>query len=377
MTTVAVALLVGVGAAAVPAGPAYAATWSAVASPNGSTGANLFVGVDARSATDVWAVGRAEHSSQPGQRPLVARWNGTSWALVGNPALSGDGSLQGVHGSASNNVWAVGTRAGANQLGTPLTERWNGSAWSVVSSPTPAGATGANLEGVKTFSATSAWAVGNYTASTAPHARTMIQRWNGTGWTIVPSPSPDPSVNLLSDVDGVSPTDAWAIGNLGNDGYGTTIAGMVLRLINGTWSQVAVPGLNSDSTLRSPVLQDIVTIASNDVWIVGRAFHLGLFRMVPIHLHWNGTGWTRGFVPNAPSDGFSGVTALAANRVYAVGGSMIAKWNGSTWALETTSVAGALTDAAAIGPGTVWTAGYRHNPATFQLATLTVRATNG
>lgn len=381
MATFVVAVLLGVAAAAVPAGPAYAATWSVVATPNASAGLNVLTGVDARGTTDVWAVGHADHSpAQPFQRPLALRWTGSSWTQVATPALAAGGTFRAVDGSASNNVWAVGMRsvpAGGGSVGAaPLTERWNGSAWSVTSSPTPSNATGAALEGVKTFSTASAWAVGNYTASTAPHARTLIERWDGTSWTVVPSPSPDPAVNLLSDVDGASADDVWAIGNVGNDGYGGTVAGVVLHWNGSAWSQATVPGTTSDGTLQVPTLQDVVAVASNDVWIVGRAFHFGLFRMVPIFIHWNGQNWQRGFVPNAPAGGFDGVSALSPTQVYAVG-SVIARWNGSTWTLENATIPGSLLDAAATGPGTVWAAGYRYDSALAQIRTLTMRTTNG
>jgi hypothetical protein len=229
----------------------------------------------------------------------------------------------------------------------PLTERWNGSTWSVRSAATPPNASGASLEGVKTFSG-SAWAVGNYSASSAPHARTLIERWDGSSWTVVPSPNPDPAVNLLTDVDGAAADDVWAVGNLGSDGYGGTVAGVVLRWNGSTWSQIAVPGATSDPTLRLPVLEDVLAISRDDVWIVGRAFHFGLFRMVPIFMHWNGTGWQHGFVPGAPAGGFTGITALSPDRVYAVG-DVTARWNGSAWSLESNNAPGRLLDAAATG----------------------------
>jgi hypothetical protein len=378
---VVVAVVLGLAATAVPASPASAATWSAVATPNASGAANLFSGVDARGPNDVWAVGHADHSpSQPFQRPLAARWNGTSWSVTGTPALTGDAWFRGVDGSAAGNVWAVGMRAvpaGGGSVGAaPLTELWNGSNWSVRSAPTPPNATGASLEGVKTFSATSAWAVGNHTTSTAPFARTLIERWNGTSWSVVPSPNPDPTVNLLTDVDGAAPDDVWAVGNVGQDGYGSTIAGVVLHWNGSAWSRVAVPGAAGDATLRVPVLEDVLAISRNDVWIVGRAFHFGLFRMVPIFMHWNGTSWRHGFVAGAPAGGFTGITALSPTRVYAVG-DVTARWNGIAWSLENPGAAGRAVDAAATGTGTVWGVGYRYDPTLAAIRTFAMRTLNG
>lgn len=365
-------------AAVVPATPALAATWSVVPTPNASTGTNMFFGVDATATTNVWAVGRADHSpNQPFLRPLVARWDGSTWSLASTPALSGQ--LSGVDGSAAANAFAVGTvevpLGGGVVTSGPLTERWNGTAWSVVSSPTPAGSTGAALSGVKTFATTDAWAVGAYSTAAAPSTRTLIQRWNGTSWSIVPSPNPDPSRNQLSDVDGAAAGDVWAIGNRGDDGYGGTVAGLVLRWNGSTWSNVDVAGAFSDGTLSVPRFTDVVAVSGNDVWIVGTAFHLGLFAMVPFSLRWNGSTWQRSVMTSAPNSGFDGVAAISGSQVYAVGGGLVARWTGAAWAAESVTVPGGLFDAAGTGTATVWAVGYR--PGLFDPDTLAMRTTNG
>jgi hypothetical protein len=349
-------VLIGTAVAVVPAS---AATWSVVPTPDAGTGPNILIGVDALSTNDAWAVGRADG-------PIVARWNGSTWSLVNTPTTGGQ--LSGVDGSASNNVWAVGVS------GTkPLTERWNGSSWSVVPSPTPPGALGASLSGVKTFSTTNAWAVGEYTT---PNSRTLIQRWNGTSWSVVPSPSPDPNRNLLSDVDGASADDVWAIGNVGNDGYGGTVAGLVLHWDGTAWTQVNVPG--ADGTINEPTLEDVFALSANDVWIVGRAFSWPDLKVVPIALHWNGQAWQRSVMPTAPNDGvgFNSVAALSPTKVYAVG-SVIARWTGTTWATDATVPSGQLSDAAPTGTSTVWGVGWRYDTNLSQVRTQAMRTTNG
>jgi hypothetical protein len=165
----------------------------------------------------------------------------------------------------------------------------------------------------------------------------------------------------------------WAIGNQGNDGYGGTVAGVVLHWNGVAWTTVDVPGSGSDTMFSVPNLQDVIALAPNDVWIVGAAFHRGLFRFVPYSLHWNGTTWQRAFLGAAPNDGrgFTGVAAPSAGRVYAVG-SVTARWTGTAWVQEAT-VPGLLNDATAIGPSTVWGVGYRFTDA---LRTLAMRSTN-
>jgi hypothetical protein len=357
MSTLA-AIVIGAAAALVPASPALAATWSVVPTPASSYG---FSGVDAVNATNVWAVGGGG---------LAGRWNGTAWTATSTP-LPG-ALLLGVDGSAPDNVWAVGSTGSGT-----LTERWNGASWSVVPSPNPPDATWSlQLNGVKAFSGSDAWAVGSYSAAAAPVARTVIQRWDGTAWSIVPSPNPDTEVNLLTDVDGAASNDVWAIGNLGHEIYGgTPRRGLVLHWNGSAWSQVNVPGTTSDGTINFPTLEDVFVVSANDVWIVGRAFSWTVFKIVPIALHWNGVTWQRSVLNTAPNDGtgFVGVAALSPTQVYAVG-KVIARWTGAAWTLDSASVptGGNLVDMAAVGPSTFWAVGSAGTG-----GTLAVRTTNG
>jgi hypothetical protein len=368
--TVAVPLL-AVLLVVAPAGPALAASWSVITTPNDTSYANTFLGVDAESGTAAWAVGSAVVDAFGTRRPIAARWNGTSWSLVTTPALTGDAGLGSVDGG-----WAVG-HAGTSTL----SERWNGSAWSVVATPAPAGAISSRLRGVKVMAANDVWAVGHYSVTSNPTTRTLITRWTGTSWSIVPSPDPDPTQNLLVAVDGVAANDVWAIGNLGNDGYGgNTVAGLVLHWDGSAWTRSTLPSGNGFTITE---LFDVVAVASNNVIAVGTAFSWQTFSFVPYVLRWNGQSWQHGTIPNPPGGSFRAVTALSATQVYAFGRKdtgelLIARWNGTAWSQETApAVTGAWpTDAAAVaGTGTFWSAGAQTSSGTFR--TLAVRTTNG
>jgi hypothetical protein len=54
--------------------------------------------------------------------------------------------------------------------------------------------------------------VGSYSTSAQTLRPHPIQRWNPSSWSVVPSPNPDPTTNLLSDIDSASAGDLWAIG---------------------------------------------------------------------------------------------------------------------------------------------------------------------
>lgn len=362
----AVAGLLGFAAAVVPGGPVWAATWSVVPTPNATDLSNSFSGVDARTTTDVWAVGGARYETHPAARPLAARWNGTEWTLTPTPTLVDYGGFSDVDAVAANDAWAVGFQE-INGVPNPLTERWNGSAWSVVPSPMPPGSSSGSLSAVKAFSATDVWAVGTH--ATSGGGRTLAQRWNGSSWSQVPTPSPNPRSNGLNSIDGVSTNDLWAVGTVGVVTAGETQNGIVLRWNGSAWSQVALPA--PDPALSVIRLEDVVAVASNDVWIVGSA-QQGCCDRVPYYLHWTGTGWQQGFLTGRPI--FSAVTALSATQVYAFGGGTISRWTGTTWSVETSTIPGTLEGASATGTSTVWAVGY-NNASTSR--TLAVRTTNG
>jgi len=78
---------------------------------------------------------------------------------------------------------AVGSVSSAPGTRT-LVERWNGSAWTIVASPNPANTADSELAGVACPTATACIAVG-----TSDHG-SLAERWNGGNWFIVPSPNP-------------------------------------------------------------------------------------------------------------------------------------------------------------------------------------------
>jgi hypothetical protein len=90
-----------------------------------------------------------------------------------------------------------------------LVESWNGTAWSAVPSP----AKGV-LEGVSCVSASACTAVGEGGAGT------LIESWNGTAWSVVPSPFKGMG-GFLSGVSCVPGSGCTAAGN-----YAKTVNGI-------------------------------------------------------------------------------------------------------------------------------------------------------
>ncbi len=84
--------------------------------------------------------------------------------------------LTGVAATSDSNAWAVGTYSHGS-VGRTLIVRWDGSSWKIVPSPSPGGRPGESvLTGVAASGACSAWAVGYYDSAAVP-AQTLALHW--------------------------------------------------------------------------------------------------------------------------------------------------------------------------------------------------------
>src|SRR5262245_28896782 len=89
--------------------------------------------------------------------------------------------------------------------------------WGTVPSPNR-GSRASTLKGSAAISDNDIWAVGEFNPGIPPTEtgrRTLIEHWNGTSWTGVPSPNPSWTgldFATLEAVSGVSTDDVWAVG---------------------------------------------------------------------------------------------------------------------------------------------------------------------
>jgi hypothetical protein len=105
---------------------------------------------------------------------------------------------------------SVSSKAKATVTSAPPTATPPLKGWNTVASP-PVGSEG-SLIAVAALSAGDAWAVGQYEGPDSLQ-RTLIEHWNGSSWTQIPSPNSSQRFNTLSAVAVISPTDAWAVGD--------------------------------------------------------------------------------------------------------------------------------------------------------------------
>ncbi|MHB8599507.1 MAG: hypothetical protein ACYDER_22175 [Ktedonobacteraceae bacterium] len=201
--------------------------WTVVPSPKTGEPTNSLMAVTALSTNDVWADGFAEGSttsagqSQAVQRGLIEHWDGTKWSIVSSPNLNGlQSMLYGMTAVSTNDVWATGVSLNYSAGTTKtLVEHWDGTHWSVMSSPN-AGA-GNVLGQITAISANNVWAVGYSFATKIDQSnnvsRTLTEHWNGSQWSVVASPNPEPpSINDMIALAGVPGSNkVWAVGSHG------------------------------------------------------------------------------------------------------------------------------------------------------------------
>lgn len=299
--------------------------------------------VKALAANNVWAVGE-NHVSTGLDFTLVEHWNGSAWSEVNSPspglALN---KLDAVDATSPNDVWAVGSFTNGDGLSpsSTLIEHWNGSAWSIVPSPNPG--TGLNeLFGVTAIASNDVWAVGDFNSASGPliESTILIEHWDGSQWSVVSSPNPGTFANRLNAVTALASNNVWAVGNFTNEPNQILSVQTGVEHWDGTqWS--VVPSANAPSS--GGTLISVTAISSSDIWAVGQ------FRIVggpgnaqTLAEHWDGTQWTIVTTPNIIfSDTLNSVSAIATNNVWAVGDgvntndsvsqTLIAHWNGKSW----------------------------------------------
>jgi hypothetical protein len=275
--------------------------WSVIPSPNSGTEGSLLAAVAALAPNDVWAVGSYQQGGLP--ITLTEHWDGSTWSIVANPNTAPPSLLHAVTAVAPNDVWAVGVANDRN-----LALHWDGIAWTIV--PTPNVGPDSNvLLGVTALAANDVWAVGRYNNTALFWLQTLVLHWDGTAWSIVPSPNTQYGANLLDSVAAVAANDIWAVG-MGN--------GLPLtEHWNGSaWSIVpSPPNGNNQHDLYS-----VAAASSSDVWAVGRVRDISSY-FRPLLEHWNGSAW--GAAPGPPTGPghqyLYGITALTGTDIWAVG----------------------------------------------------------
>ena len=242
------------------------AAWSIVPSPNVTGSSSVLTAISVVSANDIWAVGYSTDNNFD-NHSLTMHWNGAAWSIVSSPTVDDD-ILFSVDAVASNDVWAVGrSRPGGGEDRT-LTLHWNGSAWNIV--PSPNDSTNDNdLFGVATVASNDVWAVGN-----AGSLKTLAIHWDGASWSVVATAALDPNDTnpVLVGIVALSSDNIWTAGQFIVPLEGSAQHTLTENWDGSSWSVVPSPNArNSNNRLHG-----IAATPNGTLWAVGTT---GVFTM--------------------------------------------------------------------------------------------------
>jgi hypothetical protein len=284
------AILTGSAAAwAAPATPIWTVepTVNPQATAPNATNSTL-ASVSASSPAEAWAVGTFSNQ-QAIDVPLAEHRVGSTWTRVTVPEPAGQGAtLSGVDDLSPDDAWAVGSHNGLT-----LIEHWNGTAWSIVPSPNPATGIPGDGDDLTSISGTGPndlWAAGSDTNEATMTITMLFEHWNGTKWTAVTTPTPG---GVALAITAISPGNVWAVGEAG-----LPTAGAAAHWNGKTWSAVPTPGLTGLSRSGQNQLTGVSADGAGDVWASGYADDPGHNFRVPYVLHWTGTKFVVTMVPN-------------------------------------------------------------------------------
>jgi hypothetical protein len=276
---------------------------------------------------------------------------GLAWREV--PAAHPSTALYGIEAVSANDIWAVGLNY-EGTIARTLIEHWNGTQWSIVPSPN-VGTGSAYLFEVSAVSANDIWAIGTRSGGT------LAIHWNGVQWSVVPTPNPGINENYLLDVEAVSANDVWAVGYFRN-GPPYAFIPFIAHWDGTSWSQASAP----NTSFFSNVLTSVDAISANDIWAVGYAMQQNApaSQTRTLTIHWDGNTWS--VVPSGFFNQLASVSAVSSNDVWAVGSNELymitIHWNGSNWSEvfppEPANNSINLSDVEAISSNDVWAVGY-------------------
>ncbi len=251
-------------------------------------------------------------------------------ALATSAVTVGTSELLGVACPSALTCFAVGYTTSPNFA---VIERWNGTSWSVVQGPNSASPVGGVLSAVACQSVSSCFAVGG----------TLIERWNGTKWSVVKGANLYPGWSGY--LGGVSCTSTFCLAVGGQSGGGSSKT--LVERWNGTmWSVLMSPYATGPS---SPFLTSVSCRTTSLCFAAG--YYTALTgRKKTLLERWDGTSVSY-VVPSlnaASGDSYlKGVSCPTTTSCVAVGyffdatvfpigegSTWVERWNGTSWSFE-------------------------------------------
>ncbi len=268
----------------------------------------VLTAVSCVSATACMAVGGVDFGSVPA---VAAFWNGSRWSSLPTPMIAGADNVQlnGVWCASATWCIAVGGSQITGVNGLPLTEVWNGSGWKIVPAPTLPGAATTTLTSISCTSITACVAVGSARPAGVGVQSALIERWDGSNWTIQSTPSP-PATTLTS-VSCPSTTTCVAVGYTDPDSNIQDAAARVEGWDGSSWT--------IQNTPSPPVaaLSGVSCTSATSCEAVGSAGS----STTTLAEDWHGSSWTVQSMPTLSTwgDALSAVSCTSTTACQAVG----------------------------------------------------------
>jgi hypothetical protein len=278
---------------------------------------------------------------------LAERWNGRRWSTEFPPARRGPGpvsSLTGVSCPSATECVAVGAFTGNSLMmggSVTLAERWNGSNWSIQPTPNPAGASSSSLDAVSCSSSATCTAVGTFESATGRELP-LIERWNNTRWSLQSSAVPAGAFG--TNLFGVSCPSASVCVAVGR--YQSAIAGVTLaeRWNGSSWS------IESTAVAPGPQYGQLMGVScatTNSCVVVGwDSVGRPPGGEYALAERWNGATWSAQSTSppyKAVASEFAGVSCPSSTACAAVGWSdgypetLVESWDGVSWSIPSTA----------------------------------------
>jgi hypothetical protein len=164
--------------------------------------------------------------------------------------------------------------------------------------------------------------------------RPLLAHWNGTRWRLVTGPhiGRPAAVDTLSAITAISTNNVWAVGSYDATGARAGTGPVIVHWDGRSWRRVPSPNIPGSAryNLAGIDLTGVSAVAADDVWAVSRI----------ATAHWDGTRWRIVASPRGrlnPIAALSAVAAIAPRDAWAVGNvlyeTVAAHWNGVRWGI--------------------------------------------
>jgi hypothetical protein len=297
--------------------------------PNENLNSELFA-ASASSPNDIWGVGQS-----------TIHFDGTTWTAFSAPMIKGDNNsfLQGVVDISPTLAWAAGNVTNGPHPGQVI-ERWNGTKWSLFAAPKFGKKDRASVFAMTASSPNDVWAIGSLVNLATGRVSPLFEHWDGKAWTATTGESNN---EFLFGASADAANDAWAVGFNGSDSITTS----AMHWDGTSWKRVATPNVGEGTNKLNAVL----ALAPNDAWAVGFSTPVappkqaGTLTLIE---HFDGTSWAVVPSPNvgpnseSQSNRLLGWTAKSDNDIWAFGSyfaddgsghqmTLLLHWDGNSW----------------------------------------------